>query len=100
MPPVAAVDPLMIDMIITDLCSHSGPGRTICPTQAARALCQHQAIDGPPPGPDDWHAFLPLIRRRAVALAREGRLVIYRKGKPISPDDMRGVCRLGSALQD
>ena len=28
-------------------------------------------------------------------LARAGRLVIYRKGKPADPDDFRGVYRIG-----
>ena len=44
----------------------------------------------------DWHAHLAPIRRAAVALMLEGRLVIYRKGKPVEdPQDFRGVYRLG-----
>lgn len=43
----------------------------------------------------DWHALLMPIRRAAVKLALEGRLVIYRKGKPVDPNDFRGVYRLG-----
>ncbi|MCX7318596.1 MAG: DUF3253 domain-containing protein [Hyphomicrobiales bacterium] len=44
----------------------------------------------------DWHAHLAPIRHAAVKLMREGRLVIYRKGKPVEdPDDFRGVYRLG-----
>src|SRR6195952_1902505 len=42
----------------------------------------------------DWHGLLMPIRRAAVALARAGRLVIYRKGRPADPDDFRGVYRL------
>jgi hypothetical protein len=30
-----------------------------------------------------------------VALARAGRLVVYRKGKPADPNDFRGVYRIG-----
>jgi Protein of unknown function (DUF3253) len=48
----------------------------------------------------DWHALLLPIRRAAVALAQTGRLVIYRKGKPVDPDDFRGVYRLGLPRQD
>jgi hypothetical protein len=48
----------------------------------------------------DWHGLLMPIRRAAVALARAGRLVIYRKGKPADPDDFRGVYRLGLPRQD
>ncbi|UGV26267.1 DUF3253 domain-containing protein [Rhodopseudomonas boonkerdii] len=44
----------------------------------------------------DWHAQLAPIRRAAVTLMLEGRLVIYRKGKPVEdPEDFRGVYRLG-----
>jgi hypothetical protein len=43
----------------------------------------------------DWHALLTPIRRAAVKLALEERLVIYRKGKPVDPNDFRGVYRLG-----
>jgi hypothetical protein len=35
------------------------------------------------------------VRRTAVRLAHEGRIVIYRKGKPVDPDDFKGVYRLG-----
>jgi hypothetical protein len=48
----------------------------------------------------DWHGLLLPIRRAAVALAQRGRLVIYRKGKPVDPDDFRGVYRLGLPRQD
>ncbi len=49
---------------------------------------------------DDWHALLTPIRRAAVELAQAGRLVIYRKGKPVDPTDFRGVYRLGLPRQD
>lgn len=63
----------------------AGPGKSIDPSEPARALA----------GEAQWQRLLPLVRRAAVALAREGRLVIYRKGKPVDPDDFRGVYRLG-----
>jgi hypothetical protein len=48
----------------------------------------------------DWHGLLMPIRRAAVALAKAGRLVIYRKGRPADPHDFRGVYRLGLPRQD
>jgi hypothetical protein len=48
----------------------------------------------------DWYGLLVPIRRTAVALAKAGRLVIYRKGKLADPDDFRGVYRLGLPRQD
>ena len=50
---------------------------------------------------DDWHAQLTPIRRAAVTMMLEGRLVIYRKGKPVEdPEDFRGVYRLGLPKDD
>ncbi|MBN8981204.1 MAG: DUF3253 domain-containing protein [Rhizobiales bacterium] len=48
----------------------------------------------------DWHTLLTPIRNAAIALAKDGRLVIYRKGKPADPDDFRGVYRLGLPRHD
>ena len=43
-----------------------------------------------------WRSHLSDVRRAAVRLADAGRLVIYRKGKPVDPHDFRGVYRLGA----
>lgn len=48
----------------------------------------------------DWHALLTPIRQTAVALAVEGRLIIYRKGKPADPRAFSGVYRIGLPRQD
>jgi hypothetical protein len=34
------------------------------------------------------------IRRVAVRLMKQGRVVVLRKGRPVDPDDFRGVYRL------
>lgn len=72
---------------ILRLAAAQEPGRSICPTDAARALA---AAAGAP----DWHAVLPSVRRAAARLAREGRIEILRKGKPVDPAGARGVIRL------
>jgi len=58
------------------------PGRSVCPTDVARAL------------EADWHSVLSRVRRVAVGMARAGRIDILRKGKPVSPDLAKGVIRL------
>ncbi|MCK0210008.1 DUF3253 domain-containing protein [Starkeya koreensis] len=65
-------------------------GRSVAPEEVARSLAT---------GPD-WQSLLPLVRRAAIRLAESGRLVIYRKGKPVDPADLRGVYRLGLPPQD
>lgn len=58
-------------------------GKSICPSEAARAL-----------DPEGWRRVMPQVRSTAVGLARQGRLVITRKGKPVDPDAFKGVIRL------
>jgi hypothetical protein len=65
-------------------------GKTLSPPEIAHAIA----------GDGDWHGLLVPIRRSAVSLAQAGRLIIYRKGKPVDPDDFRGVYRLGLPRHD
>ena len=69
---------------ILELVGAAGPGKTIDPAEVAKSL-----------RPDDWRPLLKPVRRAADELAREGRLGIYRKGKPVDPDRAKGVIRLG-----
>lgn len=68
--------------------------RNIAGTLSAPEIAQAIAPSG------DWHTLLTPIRRAAVALAQAGRLVIYRKGRPVDPGDFRGVYRLGLPRHD
>lgn len=81
-------DPLA--QAILALCAATGPGKTIDPTEAAKFYARQREEDDLA-----WRSHLHQVRARAVALARQGRLVIYRKGKPVDPNDFRGVYRLG-----
>lgn len=79
-----------LEETILDLCAEAGAQKTIDPSAAAKAFSQSRGEDEP-----DWRNWLAHVRSAAVGLARQGRLVIYRKGKPADPDDFRGVYRLG-----
>lgn len=68
------------------LTADRGAGKSICPSEVARTLGSERGTD--------WHPLMQPVRRVAVKLAREGRIVILRKGKPVDPDDFRGVYRL------
>ncbi|WP_374544563.1 DUF3253 domain-containing protein [Rhodoblastus sp.] len=81
-------DPLA--QTILALCAAAGPGKTIDPTEAAKSFARSREEDDLA-----WRSHLTQVRSRAVGLARAGRLVIYRKGKPADPDDFRGVYRIG-----
>ena len=79
------MDPQLADRIAdeilrqTDACA---PGRSVCPTDVARAL------------ETDWRSVLVRVRRKAVELAEAGRIEILRKGKPVPPAQAKGVIRL------
>jgi hypothetical protein len=61
-------------------------GKTLAPMDVARALAGDRT--------DQWGPLMQPIRRVAVKLAKEGRIAILRKGRPVDPDDFRGVYRL------
>ena len=75
---------------ILAVCATVDPGKSICPTDAAKFFARQREEDDLA-----WRSHLTKVRACAVGLARQGRLVIYRKGKPVDPDDFRGVYRLG-----
>lgn len=75
-----------IEQTILALCLARGGGKTICPSDAARALEQEEHA---------WRALMPAVREGAQRLAQAGQIAIYRKGEVISDHDVRGVIRLG-----
>jgi hypothetical protein len=89
--PVADAAPTpTLEETILQLCGRLGAQKTICPTDAAKAHADRRGE-----GELGWRSHLAEVRRVAVRLAEAGRLVIYRKGKPVDPRDFRGVYRLG-----
>jgi hypothetical protein len=78
-----------LDDAILDVLAQPGT-KTLSAPEIANAI----AADG------EWHELLTPIRRAAVSLTQAGRLVIYRKGKPVDPTDFRGVYRLGLPRHD
>jgi hypothetical protein len=79
-------DPELIEHTILALLAERGPGRPLDPTEVARAIGGDH--------PDGWGRVARPVRAAAVKLMKEGRLVILRKGKPVDPDDFRGIYRL------
>lgn len=63
-----------------------GADKSICPSEVARAL---------EPSEDAWRRLMGAVRAAAIRLAREGRVEVLRKGKPVDPAaEIRGVIRL------
>lgn len=60
----------------------AGAGRSISPSDVAQALTP------------EWRPLLGPVRRAALKLQAESRIVILRKGKPVPAAEVRGVIRL------
>lgn len=81
------ISPAELADAMLDHAASLGAGKTFCPSDIARQLAGSH--------PDQWGPLMTPIRRIAVGLAHDGRLMIYRKGKPVNPDDFKGIYRLG-----
>jgi len=86
------IDPETLETTLLALAAERGPGKTFCPSEAARALGG--------PHPDGWGPLMQPIRRVAIRLMKEGRITITRRGRPVDPDDFKGVYRLTVAEAD
>lgn len=74
-----------LEAAILALVHHRGPDRTICPSDAARAV-----------GGDDWRSILPGARAVARELAESGQVRILQGGRSIDPSGpWRGPVRIG-----
>lgn len=72
-----------IEDAILDLLGKAPAGKSIDPAEVAKTL-----------QPERWQRILPQVRATAVGMARQGKLVITRHGKPADPDSFKGVYRL------
>lgn len=78
-----------IEKSIFALLDERDPGKTICPSEVARALA-----------PEDWRPLMPQVRDVAVALAGKHRLQILQKGHVIPHDaPIHGPIRLGHRVK-
>ena len=80
---MGAVDPARIEAAILGLLEQRAEGRTICPSEAARAL-----------RPGDWRPLMQPVRDVAATLADAGRLEVTQKGEVVDVRAARGPIRL------
>ncbi|MCW2995184.1 MAG: hypothetical protein JWQ18_2679 [Conexibacter sp.] len=69
---------------ILDLLAQRAEGKTICPSEAARALA----------GDDAFRPLMPLVRDAARTLVSTGRIEVTQHGEPVDLDTARGPIRL------
>ena len=68
---------------ILELLHERGPGKSICPSEAAR-----RALPG-----DEWREAMEPVREAARLLASEGVIDVTQKGSVVDPKTARGAIR-------
>ena len=86
------LDTILAEETILRLARECGPDKTFSPSDAAREIAGNKS--------EDWGPLMQPLRRVAVALAKAGRVTIYRKGRPADPEDFKGVYRIGQVRDD
>jgi hypothetical protein len=76
---------MAVDMeaVILEVVSTLAPGKSVSSEEVARAA-----------DPENWRRLTGHVRGAAKGLARQGRIVILRHGKPADPESFKGVYRL------
>lgn len=83
---MAAAEPLLVPLreAIRELLARRGPGASICPSEAARAVSAQ-----------DWRGLMEPARSAARELARAGEVEITQRGVVLDPDGTwRGPVRI------
>jgi len=78
-----ALNPERIEAVIDGLLDRREPGRTICPSEAARAL-----------DPEGWRDRMDAVREVAFAMADRGALEVTQRGTVVDGRAARGPIRL------
>jgi hypothetical protein len=83
MPDPPQTDPDRIRATILALLEQRDPGKTICPSDAARALAG-----------DRFRPLMAPVRDAAAVLVDEGVIDVTQRGEPVDPRTARGPIRL------
>lgn len=78
--------PALKDAILT-LLPERGPGKTICPSEAAKLVGGTASLN-------DWQPLMPGARAAARQLAAAGRIDITQHGRAVDPATTKGPSRL------
>lgn len=76
-----------LECAILDLLADRGPGKSICPSEAAKLVggTEHRR---------DWEALMEPARAVARRLVAAGRIVITQRGRVVNPATAKGPIRL------
>jgi uncharacterized phage protein gp47/JayE len=77
-----------IEGALRDLLARRDPGKTVCPSEVARALGSSE---------EEWRALMAPVRRVASRLADAGEVEWTQRGRRVDPATVRGPVRLRRA---
>lgn len=75
--------PAEVRSVLLDLARRRGHEKTLCPSEAARALA-----------PDDWRDLMEGVRQEACRLADDGLVDITQQGRAVDGRTARGPVRV------
>ena len=87
--PKPTLDPIAEKII--ELLAAADPNRSVSPQAIAQAIADSRRRPNDPP--DAWRRYLPAVKQQALFLARAGKLIVMRKGKPVDAQSAKGVIR-------
>ena len=73
-----------LETAIAQLLDERAPGKTICPSEAARAV-----------GGKEWRDAMPAAREAAARMAERGEVVVTQNGQEVHAQKARGPIRIG-----
>jgi hypothetical protein len=76
-----------LETAILELLKERGRDKTICPSEAAKAVGGKDARR-------DWEGLMEPARAAARRLVAEGKIVITQKGRVVDPSTAKGAIRL------
>jgi hypothetical protein len=75
------------DKVILALLHARAPGRSICPSEAARTLARAE-------GTANWRSLMDRVRRNAASLARRKVVVVTQRGRKVDALSAQGAIRI------
>ncbi|HEU4636201.1 MAG TPA: DUF3253 domain-containing protein [Edaphobacter sp.] len=76
-----------LETAILELLAERGVEKSICPSEAAKRVGGTSSRHG-------WESLMEPAREVARRLAKEGRIIVTQKGKPVDPFKAKGPIRL------
>ncbi len=91
----------LIEDTLFELLSQVRKAESISPNDIAQAVfIKNRDNSEKPIDRANWQRELPKVRAVVVGLARQGRVELLRKGKPVEPDGLKGIYRLRLATKN